>query len=173
MSFREYDIREWRGNPWSTVSDGWMLITAGTLSSWNTMTASWGGFGELWNKDVVFVFVRPTRHTFGFMESSDRFTLSFFDEEHRGSLRICGSVSGRDVDKASKAKIHPLSFGEAMNGATGVGFEEARLELLCRKLHAQDIDPERFVDPAIHSHYPAKDWHRLYVGEIERARIRE
>ena len=61
MSHSPFDIRNWNDNPWSTIADRWMLITAGNSASWNTMTASWGGFGHLWNSDVVFAFVRPTR----------------------------------------------------------------------------------------------------------------
>ncbi len=32
-----------------------MLVTAGTKEKFNTMTASWGGIGWLWNKPVAFV----------------------------------------------------------------------------------------------------------------------
>ena len=76
-----------------------MLITAGNLTKYNTMTASWGGFGILWNKPVCYVFVRPSRYTFEFMESNAGFTLSFFPKEYRKALNILGSKSGRDLDK--------------------------------------------------------------------------
>ena len=53
----------------SLIGREWMLVTAGDASRFNTMTASWGGVGYLWNKPVVFVFVRPERYTFEFIES--------------------------------------------------------------------------------------------------------
>ena len=30
------------------LEEKWMLITAGDISNYNTMTASWGGFGVVW-----------------------------------------------------------------------------------------------------------------------------
>jgi flavin reductase (DIM6/NTAB) family NADH-FMN oxidoreductase RutF len=171
--FSAYDWRELAENPFGMIAEGWMLVTAGEPGSWNTMTASWGGLGHLWNKDVVFVFVRPTRHTFGFMEKSEGFTLSYFGPEHRRALEICGSISGRDRDKAQAAGISPRTFlppgGQAGGGPGRVAFEEARLVLSCRKIHAQDLDPSCFIDPSIAANYKARDWHRVYIGAVEAA----
>jgi flavin reductase (DIM6/NTAB) family NADH-FMN oxidoreductase RutF len=148
-------------NVFKLIDKDWMLITAGSIKSWNTMTASWGGLGVLWNKPVAFAFVRPTRHTYGFMERAGRFTLSFFPERYRKALAFCGTHSGRDTDKAAATGLAPLVV---VPGA--VSFKQARLVLVCRKLYTTDIDPARFVDPKIDKLYPKKDYHRLYVGEI-------
>jgi flavin reductase (DIM6/NTAB) family NADH-FMN oxidoreductase RutF len=148
-------------NVFKLIADDWMLITAGTKESFNTMTASWGALGELWNREVCFVFVRPTRYTYEFMEKSEYFTLSFFAEEHREALNFCGNNSGRDVDKIAATKLTPLE------GTTGViYFAEARLVMECRKIYSQDLDPQRFLETRINKLYPLKDYHRLYVGEI-------
>ena len=166
--FEEIDWRSVQGNVSELIAEGWMLITPGVPGRWNTMTASWGGFGHLWNTDVAFVFVRPSRHTFGFMEREEGFTLSFFDEKWRKALDICGTVSGRSADKAKAAGIAPRAFG-ARGGPERVAFEEARLVVSCRKLYAQDLEPKGFLDPAILRNYPSGDVHRLYVGAIEGA----
>ncbi|HHW47161.1 MAG TPA: flavin reductase family protein [Clostridiaceae bacterium] len=150
-------------NTFKLIGSDWMLITAGTLDAYNTMTASWGGLGVLWNKNVCFCFVRPTRYTYGFMEKADTFTLSFFDEDYRDALRFCGSHSGRDVDKAAKTGLTPAQSG---NGS--VYFNEARMVIECRKLYFQDIDPANFLDPGIEKNYSQKDYHRMYIGEIVR-----
>lgn len=181
MRFEAFDWRELSENVFTLVSKDWMLITAalppgearkakedGTGSAaWNTMTASWGGFGHLWNRDVAFVFVRPTRYTYRFMESSKGFTLSFFGEERRKALQICGAVSGREHDKAAMAGLTPRDFGSPDSGWTA--FEEARLVLGCTTVHSQDLDPRGFIDPSIASNYDNRDGHRLYVGAIEAA----
>lgn len=148
-------------NVFKLIDKDWMLITAGSIKSWNTMTASWGGLGVLWNKPVAFAFVRPTRHTYGFMERAGRFTLSFFPERYRKALAFCGTHSGRDTDKAAATGLAPLAVAPG-----AVSFKQARLVLVCRKLYTTDIDPARFVDPKIDRLYPKKDYHRLYVGEI-------
>jgi flavin reductase (DIM6/NTAB) family NADH-FMN oxidoreductase RutF len=152
--------------PFSTIGRDWMLITAGSGTSrdeWNTMTASWGSFGVFWNKRAVTCVIRPTRHTFRFVEREGLVTFSFFDPPMKGALQVCGSASGRDTDKAAAAGLTPV---ELEPGA--IGFPEARVNLVCRKLFAQDINPDSFIDPAIEKNYPDKDYHRMYVCEILR-----
>ena len=148
-------------NTFKKIGTEWMLITAGTPESCNTMTASWGALGILWNKPVAFCFVRPTRHTFGFMNKHDNFTLSFFPKTMKKALEICGSVSGKDKNKISEAGLHPLEFSES-----GTAFREADLVLCCRKLYYSDINPLFFLDPSLEQNYAKRDYHRMYVGEI-------
>jgi flavin reductase (DIM6/NTAB) family NADH-FMN oxidoreductase RutF len=167
--FQPYDWRSMADNPWRLMAEEWMLVTAGDIRAWNTMTASWGGFGHLWNMDVVFAFVRPSRYTHDFMEKSGGFTLSFLESGMRKALEICGSVSGRDRDKAEAADIHALAFCSDTGAPDWVSFAESRIVLACRKVHAQDIDPKGFIDPKIAGNYAEDDWHRLYVGAIEKA----
>ena len=111
------------------IGKQWMLVTAGTAEKFNTMTASWGGLGWLWNKPVAFVFIRPERYTHDFIEASDRLTLSFYDEEHRNILQFCGTKSGRDTDKVTSTGLLPLPLDSGT-----VTFSQARLTLDCRKL---------------------------------------
>ncbi len=160
QTWKSVPLASLKENVFHSIGDDWMLVTAGTTDHWNTMTASWGGFGVLWNLNVSFCFVRPTRHTYEFMERADRYTLSFYDEDQRDALDFCGSRSGRDVDKAAETGLVP----SVVEGA--IAFEQARLVLVCRKLYHHDIDPDRFIDPSIDSHYPDKDYHRGYIGEV-------
>ncbi|HPB80422.1 MAG TPA: flavin reductase [Spirochaetota bacterium] len=149
------------GNTFRLIGTDWMLVTAGAKNSFNTMTASWGGLGFLWNRNVSFIFVRPQRHTYSFLERHDIFTLSFFDETYRNVLQYCGSKSGKDVDKVSETKITPAETGQG-----GIYFSEARLMLECRKIYYQDIIPENFLDQKIADNYSLQDYHRMYIGEI-------
>jgi len=150
-------------NVFDLIGNEWMLITAGEPGKFNTMTASWGGLGHLWDRNVSFCFVRPQRYTFEFMERSTRYSLCFFGHGHRAALNYCGTHSGRDVDKVKAAKLTPLFTAKGTPY-----FAEARLVLECRKLYAQFLDESSFVDTSIPGAvYPGKDFHRLYVGEIE------
>ena len=94
------------------IGKKWMLITANKGDDVNTMTASWDGVGELWNKNVTFTFIRPTRYTYEFVENNDLFTLSFFDEEYREKLAYLGKVSGRDEDKIGKMGLTVVKDGD-------------------------------------------------------------
>lgn len=167
-SFKNISPTHITDNPFQLIDKEWMLITAGELKFFNTMTASWGGFGILWNKPIVFCFVRPVRYTYQFMENSDFFTATFFDQEYREALNFCGANSGRDIDKAEATGLTPLA---SSNGS--VYFEQARLVLECRKLYFSDIDPEHFVVPEINRNYPKADYHRMYIGEIVSCMQRE
>jgi Conserved protein/domain typically associated with flavoprotein oxygenases, DIM6/NTAB family len=166
--FEPFDWKSYRENASELFSRRWALISAGAMGSWNTMTASWGGFGNLWNMDVAFIFVRPSRHSYGFIEKSDGFTLSFFAPERHRVLEICGAKSGRDTDKALAAGITPREFSSRA-GVARIGFDEAELVLSCRKAYAHDLDPKLFIDPGIAEHYANGDLHRAYIGAIEGA----
>lgn len=148
-------------NIFTMLNKEWMLITAGREPSFNTMTASWGGFGILWNRPVAYIVVRPTRYTYEFIEREERFSLSFFGREQREALKLCGSKSGRDIDKITAAGL-TLTLTDAGTPY----FDEARLVFECVRLYHHDIDPANFRDPSIDTNYPQKDYHRLYVGEI-------
>ncbi|MEE0872696.1 MAG: flavin reductase family protein [Ruminococcus sp.] len=163
--FREITPQEIAENPFKLIGGDWALVTAGDRERFNTMTISWGGMGIMWNKPVVFSFIRPQRYTFEFTEQNDRFTMSFFDEEYRKALAFCGSKSGRDVDKVKETGLTP-AFTE-----DGVPyFEEAKLVLVCKKLYAQDLNAQSITDQAVVSpNYNGNDYHKMYVSEIVKA----
>ena len=119
---KEISIRELNGNFVKMLSEDWALLTAGKDDRFNTMTVSWGGVGELWNKDVAFLFVRPQRYTYQFIENNDYFTLSFFGGEYKKELGICGSKSGRDIDKTEATGFTPISIGESTGFSFSVNF---------------------------------------------------
>jgi flavin reductase (DIM6/NTAB) family NADH-FMN oxidoreductase RutF len=161
-TFHEVDPRRFEEKIINSIGHEWMLITAGNQNRYNPMTASWGGLGFLWNRPVAFAFVRPQRYTFELIEVTPTFTLTFYGAAHKDVLTYCGSHSGRDVDKAAETGLTPVT------GETGaVYFEEARLVLECRKLYAQDLKEENFIETGlVDQHYAARDFHRMYVGEI-------
>jgi flavin reductase (DIM6/NTAB) family NADH-FMN oxidoreductase RutF len=165
--FREINIKDINESAAKLIGSDWMLITAGVMNDFNTMTAAWGGLGYLWNKPVAYTFIRPQRYTYLFAEKYDYFTLSFFKEEHREILNYCGSCSGKDKDKVKETGLISKDY----EGKT-VYFEQAHLVLICRKLYFQDVNPENFLDKSIHKVYPLKDYHRMYIGEIEKTLVR-
>ena len=155
------DAKELDGNVFSRIGEQWMLITAGTGAQCNTMTASWGGLGVLWGTNVAACFVRPQRYTYEFIEKSPFFTLSFFGEERRQALSLCGTKSGRDLDK-----VKACGFTVCTAACGAPYFEEARLVLVCRKRFVQEMDPGSIPEDVKEKWYPQKDYHTLYVGEI-------
>ncbi len=159
--FQKIEPQDIDQNPFTLIDDDWFLLTAGDFDSFNTMTASWGGMGILWNKPVVFCFVRPHRYTYKFMESNEFFTMSFFNKNFREALNLCGKVSGRQTDKMKATGLKPIASPQGT-----IFFEQAKLMLECRKLYFSDIIPENFILDKINANYPKKDYHRMYIGEI-------
>lgn len=153
-------------NAFDLIGMEWMLVTAGNSESFNTMTASWGGIGWLWNKSVAFIFIRPERYTHDFIETNDRLTLSFYGEEYRKALQICGSKSGRDINKVEETGLTPLALE---SGA--MTFNEARMTLDCRKLFKSPMTAQNFIDKDIlerwYNDQPGGGLHDIYVVEID------
>lgn len=154
-------------NVFQLLGKDWMLITAGTIDAYNTMTASWGGMGVLWNRNVCFIVVRPQRHTYTFLEKNDFFTLSFFHEKYRDVLKFCGARSGRDVNKVVETGITPVRTAN-----NTVYFAEARIVIECKTIYYQDLNPDNFIDPSISDNYQQRDYHRMYIGEILSVKIK-
>jgi flavin reductase (DIM6/NTAB) family NADH-FMN oxidoreductase RutF len=158
---KEIEIASLSFNPFTKIGKEWMLITAGDSGKHNTMTASWGGVGVLWGRNVATVYVRHHRYTFGFVEDSDYYSCCFFDEKYREALNLCGTKSGRDIDKPAAAGLTPVFDYPAPY------YAEASLVFICRKLYHQDLKEEFFTDISLpDAIYPQKDFHRMFVGEI-------
>ncbi len=153
-------------NVFNLIGAEWMLVTAGNKEKFNTMTASWGGLGWLWNKPVAFVFIRPERYTHEFIEQENRLTLSFYAPEYRKAMQLCGTKSGRDTDKVAATGLTPhiLETG-------AITFAEARLTLDCRKLFKTSMQATEFIDKTIlekwYTDKPGGMLHDVYVVEIE------
>ena len=159
--FKTISAEDLNENIFKLIGKDWTLITTKKPEGgYNTMTASWGGAGVLWNKPVVFIFIRPQRYTYELIEQQDSFTLSFLEDSFRNELRYCGRVSGRDEDKIPSCGFELTKVDE------GAFISQAKIAITCRKLYFGDISENGFVDNTLLSNYAAKDYHRMYIGEI-------
>lgn len=167
MAYKEIKPEELDFNPFTRIGQQWMLISAGDESGYNTMTASWGGAGVLWGKPVATAYIRPQRYTKTFVDKAERFTLSFYGKEYKKALGLLGAVSGKDRDKISEVGFTPY-FTDGT-----VAFEEAEVILVCRKQYADEIKPECFLDKEADTKwYPEKDYHTMYIAQIEKVLVK-
>lgn len=168
MGTRELTPQELNESAFKLIGDDWMLVTAAKGEEVNTMTASWGGFGVMWNKNVTHIVLRPQRYTKEFVDASDTFSLTFFDTKYKKDLSYLGVVSGRDEKKLNKTSLTV----EFIDGTPA--FKEAKLTIICRKLYSQEMDPKGFIDSTLDSkNYKNKDYHILYFAEIEKILVRD
>lgn len=169
MAFKKISLSELSFNPFEKIGKEWMLLTGGNKEKFNTMTASWGQLGVLWNRNVLTCYVRPNRYTYEFIDNGEYFTASFFGEQYRNALSFCGSHSGRDCDKIKETGLTPVETDGCMT------FEEADLVLVCRKLYNYDMQESGFTtNDGISEQFFGKDhYHRAYISEITAVYIRE
>jgi flavin reductase (DIM6/NTAB) family NADH-FMN oxidoreductase RutF len=141
-----------------------MLLTSGDWETghFNAMTVGWGSLGVMWGLPFVQVVVRPVRYTYQFMEKYDTFTVCAFSEVYAPVLDLLGNKSGRDGDKISEAGLTPI----ASTCVAAPGYAQAALILECRKIYWDDLEKTHFLDPRLEKKYPAKDYHRMYYGEV-------
>lgn len=168
MTFKEIQAEDFVYSTFKTIGKDWILVTAEKDGKANTMTASWGGLGVMWGKNVAYVVIRPQRYTKEFIDGADTLSLTVFDENYRKMLSYCGSVSGRDEDKIAKSG---LTVAHENNTPY---FNEAKIALLCKKLYAQEFKPECFIDQeSKEKWYPGADYHTMYIVEIEKILVQE
>ena len=160
---REVELSTLSCEVFEVFSKATPLLTAGNQEKLNTMTIGWGGLGTLWGKPVCTVYVRPERYTYEFMESHEYFTVSVFGDEYKKAMAVCGTKSGRDLDKVKECALTP-----AYAAFDAPYFEEAELVFVCKKLYAQDMAEEHVVDgkPVLHYYGANGNWHRMYIGEV-------
>ncbi len=160
QNYKQIKPEEFNISPFQLIGNDWMLITAQKDGKVNTMTASWGGLGVMWGKNVAYVVIRPQRYTKEFIDNADSFSLTFFDKKYKKTLSYLGSTSGRDEDKIKKSNL-TLSYNDNIPY-----FEEAKTVIFCKKLYAQEYKSECFIDKEIIEKWYNDDYHTLYIAEI-------
>ncbi len=170
MSFREISPDSFDFSPFRLIGKDWLLITAPDStkeSGANAMTASWGGLGILWNKPVATIYVRPQRYTYNLCENSDRIALCTLPDERRDALKLCGTKSGRDIDKLCECGLSCVDI----DGVKVI--QESNIAMICRKMYADNLKKSCFVDKDQYKHYPTDDFHRVYILEIEKILVKQ
>lgn len=166
--FKEVKFTDIKENFVDIIANEWMLTAAGDENGFNMMTASWGFVGQMWNKNAAVTVLRPSRYTKEFVDKSDYFTLSFYGEDAKKTIHsVCGTLSGRDVDKCEKTGLNPVFSDNT------VYFDKARLVLICKKIYQSDVNPDYFIDKTIDEKMYDNDYHTAYIGEVVKCYINE
>ena len=140
------------------------LTTAKADGEVGTLTCAWGGFGNVWKKKTMTIYIRPIRHTLPLIDKSGRFTMTFF-EGHQKELMYLGTVSANNVpDKIEKSGLHILPIND-----NDVTFEEGKYVVVCKVLYKQQIERDLFLDKSVaDAVYPnPNEYSYMFVGEIE------
>lgn len=128
----------------------------------NTMTISWGYIGFSWNKPFFVAMVRPQRYTHEFIEAADSYTISIpYNDDMKNALTICGTKSGRDIDKEKEANIQFIPS----KAVTSPIVDQCNMYYECKITYFDKIYKEKFPEE-LRKFYPYDDYHDIYYGEI-------
>ena len=143
------------------LSSSGAFLTVNGNDKVNIMTISWGFVGFMWNKPVFITVVRPQRYTKEiFDNNANSFTISVpFDGKLKEALKICGTESGRDIDKSEIVKFTPAKTitSPIVNGCD--------LYYECKLHTSQPLDGTLLPLDIVKQFYE-DDFHYLYWGEI-------
>jgi len=139
------------------------FLTTKVRNETNTMTISWGSIGFIWRKPMFTVLVRKSRHSHELIEKAGEFTVSVpLDENMKKALDICGSKSGRDMDKFKECN---LELQEGKSISTPV-IKDCGVHYECKIIFKQDMAPNLLDEEIDDNVYDSKNYHTIYYGEI-------
>ncbi|GAA0102239.1 flavin reductase family protein [Paraclostridium bifermentans] len=176
---REIEVFDYAGEIMKGIKSG-VLLTTKAEDKVNTMTISWGTLGIEWNKPIFTVFVRENRFTKEQLDKNPQFTINIpVGEFDKKILGVCGTKSGRNVDKISELNLTL----EESNNISVPGIKELPLTLECRVIYKQEQDKNAITEENKKTFYPQdvdssyhganNDFHTAYYGEIIGAYIIE
>lgn len=143
------------------IKRGAFLTAKGDLGV-NTMTIAWGYIGFSWNKPYFVAMVRPQRYTYEVLKSAEDFTVSIpYSDNMKNALTICGTKSGRDINKEKEANISFISS----NIVSSPVVKDCNMYYECKITYIDKIDKDKFPNE-LKKNYPLDDYHFLYYGEI-------
>jgi flavin reductase (DIM6/NTAB) family NADH-FMN oxidoreductase RutF len=142
------------------LSSGGLLITTGEKG--NPMTIGWGMVGLIWGRPVFTILVRPSRYSFQLLETLPEFVVNVPTPEMRRAVAVCGSKSGRDIDKIAECG---LSLAESEHVRVP-HIQECPVQYECRLIHKTNVVNGDLATEIVEGSYPEGDFHRIYHGQI-------
>ena len=169
---KEINAFEYAGQICHAMKKG-ILMTTKNDDFVNTMVIGWGHIGIEWGRPIFVAYVRESRHTKEMVENHGEFTINIpMGEVDSNIIKICGSKSGRDMDKIQELGLHL----EESNVVSVPGIKEFPLTLECKVIYKQKQDLTAIPEDILARYYPevsgrtfageTRDFHYAYYGEI-------
>lgn len=162
MNKRRVDISQCSNDINAQIGIGAFLTTKAD-GKVNSMVIGWGHVGVIWGKATFVVYVRESRYTHELLDKNPEFTINVpingFEKE---AFAICGSKSGRDMDKIKASNLTLVDAEKVSVPA----ILEYPLTLECKVIYRQDQDAALLADDVMKDYYPAGDYHTMYIGQI-------
>jgi len=129
--------------------------------STNVLTLGWGQIGPGYHGHPVFtIAITPRRYSWRFLEEVPEFVIAVPDDALRPAADLCGTKSGRDVDKFAAAGL--TQVGSRHVRAPSIA--ECPINVECR-VYAR-IDPPHMLLTPEHRNAPVHLQHTIYFAEV-------
>ena len=179
MNKRKINVLDYSSEILKALSKG-ILLTVKGEEKVNTMAISWGALGIEWNKLLFTAYIRENRYTKAILDKTLDFTINIpLDKMDAKIFSVCGTKSGRDVDKIKEANL-TLVNAEIISSPA---IKELPITLECKVSYKQRQVLENLPNEIVKRDYPQdvegtfvganRDPHTAYYAEIVAAYIIE
>ena len=127
----------------------------------NLLTLGWGLIGRSYHGNpVVTIAVTPLRYSWRFLEDVPDFVIAVPGDGLEGAVELCGTKSGRDMDKFEAAGLTcvPSEHVKAPS------ILECPINVECRT-YASVAPPHMLLTPE-HRERPVEQQHTIYFAEV-------
>jgi flavin reductase (DIM6/NTAB) family NADH-FMN oxidoreductase RutF len=171
--FGPIEAKDIPGDVFTHVNSDYTVITAGNPEHYNSMVASWGGWGILFNRPSTWCFLRSSRYTLELIRKEQTYTMTYFDDAYKEDILLFGTKSGRDTDKMKESKLTSVQ-----TPAGNLTYKEARLILECKLTEVTTVSPGDFYNKEdlqfiTDAHAETNDYHKIVFGEITAVWLRK
>ena len=137
--FKKISPEELTDNVFKLIGKDFTVITAGKADLYNSMIASFGGWGILFGEPTTWCFLRANRYTLEIIAKEKSYTMSYFADEYKDQILFLGSKSGRNSEKMRENTLTMIQ-----TPSENISYEEARLIIECTLTEVTTVNPEDF-----------------------------
>lgn len=172
--FKTIEAKDVKDDIFTLVNKDFSVLTAGDSSHYNSMVASWGGWGILFDKQVVFSFLRSNRYTLELIRKENKYTMTFFDKEYQEDIMKFGMSSGR----TSNAKMTTTSLTAVQTPSGNMTYKQAKLIIELDLFEVTTVSPDDFRTEearkfVVDAHSETGEYHKIVFGEIKNIWVRK
>lgn len=171
--FKSISPKEIDKNVFKLFSENHSVLTSGTENDYNSMTASWGGWGQLFEQSTAWNILGGKRYTLEYIKKNETYTVTFFEETYKDQVLFLGSKSGRNSNKMKEVKLTKIVTPSGL-----ITYKEAMLILECKLVQVTPVKAEDFKtkygkDFISKAFNDSGAYHNLIFGEITNVWVRK
>lgn len=142
-------------------NEGVLCTVVDNAGQRNLLTLGWGQLGPAYHGHPVFIIaVTPLRYSWRFLEEVPEFVIAVPDDSLRPAVELCGTRSGRDLDKFRAAGLTPVPSVHVR----APSILECPINVECR-VYTRVAPPHLLLTPE-HRQRPLDQQHTIYFAEV-------